>query len=560
MSSRWNIHAPSPHVSTLAQALALPLPLAHVLCNRGHTTPATATAFLHKPLAALHDPTLLPGIADAVVLLQSALRQQRRITIHGDYDVDGISGTALLYHTLSRLRAKVSTFIPSRHRDGYGIRSGTIKRLAATTDLLLTVDCGSACPQEISLAHQLHLQTIVTDHHQPGATLPTPTALIHPPARPGAYPFLHLSGAGVALKLAQALLAAHGGSVLLSDLYALATLGTIGDVVPLTGENRILVHHGLTSLLYSQLPGVRALLEVTHLAKKNFLSAGDIAFQLAPRINAVGRLACAQTMVELLTTSTPSRAYALAAYADRLNQRRKHVQARMLEEARLQVQSSPSAPALVVVSPSFHPGIVGTVAGQLSEEFHKPAIVLAPTSLSTLTGSARAPTTDTPLHTTLASLSPHLTSHGGHAQAAGLSLPSQNLADFKQALSKALASPRPGKPLPWAEATVQPWDWDVASADAIALAGPFGKGNPEPLFQATDVSIAYPKRMGDGSHLTFSIPHHGIPIRCVAFKMGKRLTDLSARYRYHLLYRITVNDWKARRTVELQIEDFERAS
>ena len=340
MAKRWRIHSHDPdRIETLRRALGIPGVVAQLLICRGIHDPAEARRFLDSKLADLRDPNLLPGCLPAAERIYQVIRQGGRIVIYGDYDVDGMTGTALLRQCLHLLGANVGYYVPHRIDEGYGLNHEAVRRLAAEkTQLLVTVDCGIASLAAAETARECGLELIVTDHHEPESRLPYATAIVHPRLPGHAYPFHGLSGSGVALKLAWALCQQAAGARkvapamrdFLVQAVGLAALGTVADVVPLVDENRILVRHGLASLRQSPTIGLAALMKIAGLADKPCLDAEDIAFALAPRLNAAGRLGQAQLGVELLITDQPQRAAELAAYLDGLNNSRQTLEAEHL--------------------------------------------------------------------------------------------------------------------------------------------------------------------------------------------------------------------------------------
>ncbi len=337
MSRKWTFQ---PHDETAitrlsAQLKVTPL-VAQVLLARGYKTAESAKHFLEPKLADLHDPNLLPGVSEAARLLVEAMKTKRRVTIYGDYDVDGVTSTALLWHCLKLTGANVDYYIPCRLEEGYGLNEAAIRQLHEEdpSRLLVSVDCGIASVKEAALAKELGLQLIISDHHHFGETLPDAAVLVHPRLPGTAYPFGELCGVGVAFKIAWAVCQLLGDGKratprmreFLKAAVGLTAIGTVADVVPLVDENRVIVRYGLHSLRENQSPGLQALLKIAELSDKPQLTAEDIAFGIAPRINAAGRLGQARLAVEMLTTENKERAIALATYVDELNKNRKTVE------------------------------------------------------------------------------------------------------------------------------------------------------------------------------------------------------------------------------------------
>ena len=318
MSKRWRIHSHDPdRIASLGRTAGIPAVVAQLLVSRGVTDPSAVREFLDPKLADLREPQLLPDCEKAAALIHQAVRAGRRICIHGDYDVDGMTGTALLYLCLKLLGADVSYYIPHRLDEGYGLNADTIRAKAEEkVDLIVTVDCGIASVEEAALARQLGIDLIITDHHEPSLQLPDALAIVHPRLPGSTYPFGGLSGSGVAFKLAWAICQQSSGAKKVGDAMkdfllqavGLASLGTVADVVPLIDENRVLVRHGLVSLAQRPTLGMATLMRLTELSSKKTLDCDDLAFTLAPRLNAAGRLGQPQLAVELLVTDRPDRA------------------------------------------------------------------------------------------------------------------------------------------------------------------------------------------------------------------------------------------------------------
>lgn len=517
-------------------AFGLPPHLVAVLNARGIHDTISLASFRDRSLSSLHHPLLFPDMENAVRILSDHLGAQP--LVYGDYDVDGITGTSILLLALCDLACEAAYHIPHRTA-GYGLNSASISALAPSASLFISVDCGIANLEQVANSPR---PFIVTDHHQPRRPgVRPPTTVLHPLF---GYPFPHLSGAGVAWKFATALLEHHNQEVSSPDLLALAAFGAVADVVPLVGENRIIVYQGLHAIPNCSNPGIRAILTIAGLADRSSIRAEDIAFQVAPRLNALGRLACASLGVELFLTPSSARATEIAAYADYLNRERRRLEKAATAQALASI--SPSDPAAVIVG-HFPPGLVGVLAGKVAEKTGKPALVLHPSGAG-LTGSGRSPTA--PLHEALSRCTHLLSSHGGHAAAAGLSLPAANLDSFREAFFEAVgAAPSSSQePAPDADAMVAPSVWSESDVETLEDFGPFGSGNPSPLFLFEGYPVG-PRRMGsDGSHLSFLSPDG---VRCVAFGQGD--FPFRAGIRYQFLYRPVINEFRGRRSVEAQV-------
>ncbi len=578
MERRWRI---CPHdearIAALERAARVSPVVAKLLLARGICDSQQAGIFLDAPLKGLREPDLLPGLTAAVDRVHAAIQQGRRIVIYGDYDADGMTATGLLVCGLRLLGANVGYHVPNRLEEGYGLNAEALRKLAAHgASMVISVDCGIGSVAEAETARELGLELIITDHHElaGGERLPAAAGIVHPRLPGSAYPFGGLCGAGVAFKLAWALCqrASEAKRVkpamrdFLLAAVGLAAVGTVADVVPLLDENRILVRHGLVSLRERPLPGMEALLHVTGLDRKPQLSAEDIAFMLAPRLNAAGRLGQAQLGVELITTQSPERAVSLAEYIHELNNSRDTLERSVYLAAHKQLkeQFDPQAEsALVLAGVNWHPGVIGIVAGRLAEKYHRPVVMISWDQLGTKPGigSARS-VAKLNLHEALAACSQHLLSHGGHAAAAGLKIEEAKLdafrADFCEYVAGELShEDRVAEVRIDAEATLS--QLTLKTVEQIEQLAPFGNGNPRPILCASGVTLAdSPRRMGSGErHLAVRVRQHGVTVRGVAFGQGEAADELaSLAAPLDLAFRPVINDFNGRRSVEMHLVDW----
>jgi single-stranded-DNA-specific exonuclease len=566
-SMTWGIAAPDPEKERrLAAALGLRPLIARLLVNRGMDEPESAARFLHPRLEELHDPSLLTDMDAAVARIRRALYAREKILILGDFDADGVTATALLYRLFRFLHADVGYHIPGRLEEGYGLHEESMDRFAEEgARLLVTVDCGITAGGPVAKARSLGMDVIVTDHHEPGEDLPTCTAVVDPKRAGESYPFRDLSGVGVAFKLAWALvrdLTATGNGTaaelkaFLWESLSLVALGTVADVVPLRGENRILVKHGLTALSRSRNPGERALLT---LAGKERPDASDLAFRLAPRINAAGRLGDSRIAVELFAGDSYETALETAKKLDRMNRRRQDIEKRIFEQAVEQVhaRSMEDDPVLLLESDAWHAGVIGIVASRLVEAYGRPAVLIAMDG-PVGRGSARSVPA---FHIQKAFLrcSKTLLTFGGHAQAAGLTLERDRLEAFRDALGQAAADILEGgdlAPQLDVEAEVPLEALNNSFLAELALFHPFGQGNPEPVLAAREGRIAgKPKTMGaGGKHLSFFFRQDRAALRAVAFGFGDRATELEGA-QADLAFVPFLNRFRGRESVELRVKD-----
>lgn len=576
MRKKWRL---LPHdsgrIEQMVRGAAVSPVIAQLLVSRGVYDAQEARKFLEVRLADLREPLELPGVDAASDLLLQAVRENKRITIYGDYDCDGMTGTAILVSCLQVLGGNVNYHVPNRLHDGYGLGSDAIRRLVQHgTEVLVSVDCGITSIEQASLCRELGIRLIITDHHEPAAELPNADAIVHPRLPGSDYPFGELCGAGVAFKLAWALCQKHSGAKKVSErqrnfllrALALAAIGTVADMVPLVDENRVLVKHGLKSLLANPVPGLAELMRITKLNVKPALSSEDIGFVIGPRLNAAGRLGQAQLGVELLTVPEGERATALAEYIHQLNGSRETLERSVYAAAKKQLETDfdPEAdPALVLAGSGWHLGVIGVVAGRLAQKFGKPVIVISsdPVSSKAAIGSGRAGG-NIDLFAALSEASDSLLTFGGHKAAAGLKLDDRNIdqfrCDFLEAVTRQVTDgAEPVEIVIDAEASLAQLNIEIIQQ--IESLSPFGQGNPRPVLLASGVTLCEPSRkMGGGDrHLTVRLQQQGKQIRSVAFGCGEwceELNELDGPI--DIAYRPVINDFAGRRSVEAQLVDW----
>lgn len=533
-----------------------------LLVNRGVTTADAARDFLNPSLATLHDPFLLPDMEPAVERLAHAVQAREKIFVHGDYDVDGITAAALLVRTLRALGATVGCRLPHRTREGYDIKTATVERAAAAgARLIVTCDCGVNATEAVARAGELGIDVIVTDHHQPGPELPSALAVINPKRPDVAYPFRDLAGVGVAFKLAQALVRRLNSNEesFKARFVDLVTLGTVADVVPLLGENRAFVKHGLDAVSASKKAGIQSLLKVANLAGKP-LSTYYLGYIIGPRINAIGRMDDASKALELFLTQDEARADEIAREMDQHNYERKVQQDRILNEAISQVETKDldSTFVLVLSAEGWNTGVVGIVAGKIAEMFCRPAILLNRDEMCGMAcGSARS-VEGFDLLAGLNHCADLLDRYGGHAFAAGLSLSLANLGEFESKINAYAAdviAPEELMPRIVLDAELRPLDITRDLADSIAGLEPFGEGNPEPLFVTRGVRVLERQRVGDGSHLKMRVGGDGAgPLSCICFGLGDLESSVELGSSVDLCYSIRLNAFNGVESVQLAVK------
>jgi len=504
-----------PAADALARALGVSPTVAAVLCRRGAATVEAAREFLCPSLDRLSDPFAVPGMRDAADRLAAALRARELIAIHGDYDVDGISATAILVRGLRALGADPLWHLPHRLHDGYGLGTRAVETLASQgARVLVAADCGIAAVEAVTRARTLGLDVLIVDHHTPGAE--PPPALIVVPQDPagGAAP----CAAGLAFLLIWALRRRlDPASAPPEELAALAALGTVADVVPLLGDNRRLAAAGLAQLRAAPPAGLRALIDVC--AVQGPVEAWHIGWQLGPRLNAPGRLGDPAPALRLLLTDDPVEARVLARALDEVNRERQGVLEQVLGEAVAQAEREPDAPALVVAGEGWHPGVVGLVAGRLAELYRRPAVAVA-LAAGVGRGSARS-VEGFHLVDALAACRGHLAGFGGHAMAAGLSIEAPALDGFRRAFQDVAAAraPREAAPL-LVDAEVALGEVTASFVDALDQLAPFGVGNPRPVCSVRGVRVVTRRLVGDGAHLRMGVTDGTVFVEAIGFAMA----------------------------------------
>ena len=566
MSKVWH-EAPAVEgdVAGLARALGISEITATLLCQRGFSDPDLARRFLSPSLDDLVDPFRLTDMERAVDRIFSAITHKERIAIHGDYDVDGVTSTVILRRALELLGADVTHFLPERFRDGYGLQPASIERLHGEgVRVVISVDCGIRGIEAAARARALGLDLIITDHHEPDADLPDAHAVVNPKRPDCRYPDKNLAGVGVALKLVQALCVRTGRTNWLPAFVKIAAIGTLADVVPLAGENRVIAKLGLEML--SSGPhkvGLRSLLEVCNLTGKR-LDSFHIGFQLAPRVNAAGRMSSPDIAARLLLASDEAlaeEARALALQLDAENLRRQQEEADIVAEARKVVETDPAVGAhtvLVVGGEGWHRGVIGIVASKLVDAFHRPAIVLSIDG-DKAHGSCRS----IPSFNMLAGLescAELFMTFGGHTQAAGLTIAPDRIRELRRRINAhadGLLGPDDLRPRLRIDATVTFRELTGQVASEIASLAPFGAGNPCPIFRASNVEVVDgPRRIKD-RHLKMAFRQNGRVMRGMAWRASER-EDFVSEHRagLDLAFSLEQDTWNGEQYVQLSVADF----
>ena len=560
LSKQWIMRHVDPREQiALASLLSISHMTASVLLARGVTTKEQADQWMSPHQAGTHDPWLIPDVQKAVDRLHRAVQTGERVCFYGDYDVDGMSATSLYVLFFRGLGANVCWYIPHRLEEGYGLNVHAITRLHDDgVTLLVTSDCGTTAHREVEAACRLGLDVIITDHHQGEALLPPAFAIMNPYRRDSTYPFPGLCSAGLAYKVVQAYQTKYGrGQVALESLLDLVALATVADVVPLQDENRYLVRQGLDLISRGVRPGIKALKSVAGVERT--CTSGTIAFRLAPRINAAGRLAHADLGVQLLTTESEAEAHQIAGQLEQLNRERQAIEEQTVAQALAAVSLDDLPAALVVASRDWHLGVVGIVAARLVERYHRPAVVIAINDHGIGKGSARSiPGFD--LYQALSECRHVLEGYGGHPAAAGLTIEESRLPEFVEQFRQVAArwgEQHARDPLLHVDAEVKLIDVGPRAIRELDRLHPFGAGNPEPVFMVRNLTMLDVRVVGEG-HLKLVVRQPGsTPVASIGFRLGDLLTQrgLSRSTPIDLAFMPELNRWNGFDRVQLRIKD-----
>jgi single-stranded-DNA-specific exonuclease len=548
-----------------ARELGVSPTLARLLCIRGIADLDTASRFLKPSLDHLLDPMGLADMDRAVDRLLRALASGERIAVHGDYDVDGITSTVILRRALELLGGQVTHFIPERLRDGYGLQPAALERLHAEgVHVVVSVDCGIRGAEAALRARDLGLDLIITDHHEPDSALPRAVAVVNPKRHDCQYADKHLAGVGVALKLVQALCMRAGKSSWMPAFVKIAAIGTLADVVPLVGENRVIAKLGLQ--LLSKGPhkvGLRALLDIAGLTGKQ-IDSYHIAFMMAPRINAAGRMSTPDIATRLLLASDDDmadEARGLAAQLDEENNKRRQEEQDIVAKAKKIIETDPEVGAhsiLVVAGEGWHRGVIGIVASKIVDTFYRPTIVLS-TDGDVAHGSCRSiPGFD--MLSALESCAPMLLRFGGHRQAAGLQLESARIREFRSAINAygdERLAPDDLRPRLWLDGPLSFGSITTRVAEELATLAPFGPGNPKPVFQTSGVQIVDGPRILKERHLKVSFRQDSRVFRAIAWNAADREARLAEKKDgVDLAFSLEESEYQGERYLEMRVEDF----
>lgn len=546
-------------IEYLSKALSLNPLAVNVMMNRGLKSKDEMNAFIHPDTVRFHDPFLLKGMEKAVLRIRDAIDRKEKIAVYGDYDVDGITSVSILYLALRELGADIIYYIPDRAGEGYGLHSDALKLLCKQgVTLVITVDCGISACQEVLFGKSCGLDIIVTDHHRCPEVLPDAYAVINPKQTGCSYPFDELAGVGVAFKLIQALYGMDKLPYLIDKYGALVALGTVADIVPLKDENRGLVYYGLKSAGQNTSVGFHALIEVAGFAGKP-LNSGILGFQLAPRLNAAGRMGSAGVGVELFITSDRKKAFSIARLLDEQNLCRREAEQKIFEEACQMIVTDRRALSqniLVLKGRGWHRGVIGIVASRLTEKYYKPCILFTEEN-GELQGSARS-VKGFNIYDAIHAVSSYTIRFGGHELAAGLSIKSENYDRFKLEI-EAYCRDTIGDETPiqeiFLDGEIHESDMTNQLVEDLELLEPFGMGNAEPNFLFRNARIVRKSAFKEGRHLKLSLCQRHKYIEAVGFSMGGYSTVLKNGDQVSIAGNLYINEYRGEKYFSIRIND-----
>lgn len=558
----WQVKASDPVLSQIfAHKLKISPITAQLLINRGIYTVEQGLAFLGSELERLHNPYLMIDLKKAVERILKAARSGERILLYGDYDVDGITSTALLARVLQRIGTDVHYYLPHRLTEGYGLHLAPLQRAREEgTSLVVTLDCGINALEEALWAEKNGLDLIITDHHEPPPELPQAVAVVNPKRQDCLYPFKELAGVGVALKVAQAILKESGKkNGAWQDYLDLVCLGTIADIVPLHGENRILVKHGLARLAHTDNCGLRALMSISGVEKNTF-DARDVGFGLAPRLNAAGRLGNPGKALRLLLTDNPAEAWEIASELNRSNQERQKIESAVLTEALHLLQAKPhlqEAKVLVLASEGWHAGVIGIVASRLTEMLERPVLLVALAG-----GEGKGSARSIPgfnLYQALEYCREHLLNYGGHALAAGFTIDAGKIERLEKEINHYAAEAlvlEDSIPLLELDAIIDAAQIDEELVGEIERLSPFGHTNPQPLLCFRKAKILESRVVGrNDKHLKFKFKMENKALEGIGFNLGAYAETVAAAGEVDLAFVPALNNFKGRRSIQLEVKE-----
>ncbi len=553
IKKKWIANDENPElIEKLTEETGYDESLIRILINRKNYSKEDIESFLKPSLDNLFDPFLLNDMDKAVKRIKLALKNKEKIYIYGDYDVDGVTASSLLYTALKSLNAEVEIYIPEREGEGYGLNLNAIKKISQLGGrLIITVDCGITSTEEARLCRELSMDMIITDHHNCPETLPECIAVINPKRMDSGYPFSELCGAGVALKLCSAL------GVMNDTLLAISAIGTVADIVPLVSENRIIAYYGIEKLREGILENINILTSVAGVDYKN-INARALGFTIAPRINAAGRMASAKEAVEFFITKDKERIRELAEYLDSLNEERQSTERKILEQAKALIEKNneDKNPVIVLWGENWHEGVIGIVASRITEEFYKPCVLISVNN-GIAKGSSRS-IKGFNIYKALSEVSYLLSKFGGHELAAGLSLYEKDLEEFKTKLienAKEVFEKRKFLPEITLDCELRGKNINEEYFSFLKMLEPFGMGNPEPVFLIKNVTVKNAFAFSSDRHMRLSVVKDGKELENVGFGLGKYAPSLRGKDKLHIAATLGINEYKGIKRLQGVIKD-----
>ena len=557
---QWKIAHPSPEGRAQLERAGIPSLLACVLSARGVTEPEQAWKLLTPGEEPLLDPMLLKDMDRAVLRVTRALKRGETIAVYGDYDVDGITATCLLTDCLTRLGGRVRSYIPDRLEEGYGLNQEAVLHLARQgVTLIITVDCGITAAREVEFARELGIDVVITDHHECKQAIPEAAAVVDPHRPDCPYPFKGLAGVGVALKLAMAAAGPYRAGLVFREYADLAAVGTVADVMPMTGENRTIVQTGLAALAHPRRVGLAQLMEEAGLGDKPVTSV-SIGYTLAPRINAAGRMGQADLAAELLLTRDPGRAAALAQELCALNRERQTIECEIFQECVQRLERRPQSGVILLADEHWHQGVVGIVASRLTEKYSCPVFMVC-LDQGMGKGSCRSWGGVNLFHL-LTQCQDLLEGFGGHAMAAGFTVREENIPALECRLRQLVLEEQAGEELPSLldiDAAVLPQELTVEAVEALDALEPCGAGNPRPVLVLTGAHVISAAQVGRGRHLKLRLEGRGVPLDAIFFSVDGSELGLTPGCRVDVAFYPQINDFRGVRSVQLQVVDLRHA-
>ncbi len=571
MTKRWKVKpsAEKEIAERLAKAINVNPVAANLLIHRGITTFEEAKLFFRPQLEHLHDPFLMKDMDKAIVRIEEAISKGEKILVYGDYDVDGTTSVALVYSFLKTIYPNLDYYIPDRYKEGYGISIAGIDFAAANDfKLIIALDCGIKAMDKIAYANGKKIDFIICDHHLPGETIPNAVAVLDPKRRDCTYPYKELSGCGIGFKLIQAFSQKKNIPVeSLEEYLDLVAISIAADIVPITGENRILAYHGLKRLNSSPREGIRAMLELSNIKKE--LTITDIVFVIGPRINAAGRMESGKKAVELLISSSAAHALESGNYLNKNNSDRRDLDIYTTQQALQMINESPTLQlrkTTVLFDPNWHKGVIGIVASRLTETYYRPTVMLTQSN-GIVSGSARS-VKDFDLYEALSACSDLLEQFGGHKFAAGLTLKPENVEAFSKKFEEVVSSTITDEMLiPEIEidAAIDFSEITPAFYNILKQFAPFGPGNMNPIFLTENVSDKGYANIVGSNHLKMDLIHKGsktesqaVKFPAIAFGMGEHYEFVAKKNPFHVCYHINEQQWEGKTYYQLNVKDINK--